>query len=420
MIGEILSTGDEVLTGALVDSNAAFLAAGLDEIGVTVTRHTCVGDDLDALAAILLEIGARADIAVVTGGLGPTVDDLSAEAAARAAGVDVHLDQTAASSIEAYFARFSRSMSGSDIKQAMLPKGAKPIINTAGTAPGFCMTIGRCRCYFLPGVPWEMEKMFAKSVVPKILSDILSVQGKKSSAPLRRDLSVFGLPEALVNDKLKDLPLRFPGIKLGMLARFPVITVKMTAAAENSAQSLLEIEKAAQWCAARLGDRVFSLAGQSMEQEVAGLLKTARATIGVAESCTGGLISHLLTNVPGSSEYFLFSGVTYANSAKKTVLGVSGKTLEKYGAVSEETAREMADGARRISGADFGLATTGIAGPDGGTDAKPVGTVCVGISAKDRTMAKTFHSPFKERLSNKQIFAICALDLFRTFMTKDN
>ena len=414
MIGEILSTGDEVCLGTVVDSNAAFIARGLDEIGVTVSRHTSVGDDLDALAGVFLEIGSRADIAVVSGGLGPTVDDLSAEAAARAAGVPVLLDQTAAASMKTYFARFSRKMSGSDIKQAMLPQGSAPLVNTSGTAPGFMITIGRCRFYFLPGVPWEMEKMFTKSVVP----DILSVQGEKMSAPLRRELSIFGLPEAMVNEKLKGMAALFPGVKLGMLARFPVITVKLTGT--RPAGDPAEIDKAADWCTEQLGDKVFSKAGRSMEAEIAFLLKNAGSTIGVAESCTGGLVSHLLTNVAGSSDYFLFSGVTYANSAKKKVLGVSEETLEQYGAVSEETAQEMAAGVRRISGADYGLATSGIAGPEGGTDAKPVGTLCVGISARNRTIAKTFHSPFKERLSNKQIFAICALDMLRRFITKDD
>ncbi|MEZ4576760.1 MAG: CinA family protein [Desulfobacterales bacterium] len=221
----------------------------------------------------------------------------------------------------------------------------------------------------------------------------------------------------MVNEKLKGMAALFPGVKLGMLARFPVITVKLTGICP--AGDPAEIDKAADWCTEQLGDKVFSRAGRSMEAEIAFLLKNAGSTIGVAESCTGGLVSHLLTNVAGSSDYFLFSGVTYANSAKKKVLAVSEETLEQYGAVSEETAREMAAGVRRISGADYGLATSGIAGPEGGTDAKPVGTLCVGISARDRTIAKTFHSPFKERLSNKQIFAICALDMLRRFIAKD-
>ncbi|MBC2715431.1 MAG: CinA family nicotinamide mononucleotide deamidase-related protein [Desulfobacteraceae bacterium] len=410
MIAEILSTGDEICQGSVIDSNSAHIAVLLNEIGAHVTRHSCVGDNMDELASMLSEIAVRADIAVITGGLGPTIDDLSAEAAAKAFGVDLQLDPDAAKSIKTYFAKFSRKMSRSDIKQAMLPAGASPIVNAYGTAPGFIFNIGRCRCYFLPGVPKEMERMVSEAVVP----DILAFFGEQQdTVTLRKQLSLFGLPEALVNEKLNRFESLFPNVKLGMLARFPVITVKMTAVGTDRASLVDEIEKAGKWSAEQLGDKVFSLEGRSMEAEIASLLIKSRVTIGVAESCTGGLIAHLLTNIAGSSDYFLFSGVTYSNEAKVSILGVSEKTLKTYGAVSEETVREMADGARRISGATCGLATSGIAGPTGGTDEKPVGTVCVGISMKDKTLGYRFHSPFKERLSNKQIFAICALDLLR-------
>ncbi len=409
MIGEILSTGDEVCLGSVIDSNSAHISAGLDEIGIRVTRHSCVGDDMVELVAAMAEIGSRADIAVITGGLGPTVDDLTAEAAAMAAGADLLLDPVASKSIETYFAGFSRKMAGSDIKQAMLPCGATPIVNTCGTAPGFIFKIGRCRCYFLPGVPKEMKAMLSLSVIP----DIAVYQGLEKSVTLRRELSVFGLPEALVNEKLKGFKLLFPMVKLGMIARFPVITVKMTAIGTDRKILADEIEKSGRWSADQLGDKVFSLEGRSMEAEIASLLVKNHATIAVAESCTGGLISHLLTNIAGSSDYFLFSGITYSNDAKRKILGVPEETLITYGAVSEETVKEMADGVRRISGATLGLATSGIAGPTGGTDERPVGTMCIGISLPDKTVAYRFNSPFKERLSNKQIFAICALDLLR-------
>jgi len=409
MIGEIVSTGDEICLGSVIDSNSAHIAVRLNEIGIHVTRHNCVGDDLTVLVSMLSEVGARADIAVITGGLGPTVDDLSAAAASEAAGVDLKVNENALLSMEEYFAKFSRKVTGSDNKQAIMPSGATPIINTCGTAPGFILKIGRCRCYFLPGVPKEMEEMISGSVIP----DILKYRGDEKSVTLRKALSLFGLPEALVNEKLKGFESLFPGVKLGMLARFPVITIKLTATGADEASFAVEIEKAGKWTADQLGDKIFSLEGRSMEDEIAAALTQNQATIGVAESCTGGLISHLLTNVAGSSDYFLFSGVTYSNDAKQKVLNVSEETLQAYGAVSKETVREMASGVRRVSGATYGLATSGIAGPTGGTNDKPVGTVCIGISTKNKTVAYTFHSPFKERLSNKQIFAICALDALR-------
>lgn len=414
MRAEILSTGDEICQGAFIDTNSAHIAACLNDIGLRVTRHQCVGDDIGALTAVFKEIGIRADFAVITGGLGPTVDDLSAAAAAQAAEVDLALDEAAENSIKDYFAKFSRTMSPSDIKQAILPQGAAPILNSWGTAPGFRLIIGKCRCYFLPGVPREMEAMLAASVIP----DILSCIGKTRNVFVKKELSVFGLPEALVDAKLKEFDTRFPGIKLGMVARFPVITVKMTAQGQDSGLLAEKIEKAAEWSVNQLDGKVFSTQGRSMEAEVADLLLRHNATVAVAESCTGGLISHLLTNIPGSSDYFLFSGVTYANQAKHSVLGVSGENLLKFGAVSEQIVREMADGARRISGAVYGLATSGIAGPAGGSPEKPVGTLCIAVSWESGMVSRTLQSPFKERLSNKLIFAISALNMLRKELLK--
>jgi nicotinamide-nucleotide amidase len=409
MIAEILSTGDEVCVGAIVDTNAAHIAATLSDLGIEVTRHSCVGDDLQSISTIFTEIGKRSDIAVITGGLGPTTDDLSAEAAALAAGVSIVLNQTAKSYIENFFAKFSRKMSDSDIKQALLPYGATPFFNEMGTAPGFIITIGRCRCYFLPGVPREMERMLDDQVIP----DIIKLRGKEKFFRRTFMLSVFGLPEAVVNDRLKGISLAYPAVKLGMIARFPIIQVKLSVAGSDMDDMLSIGEQSKAWAIEKLGDTVFSVEGQSMETEVAALLKQRKATIAVAESCTGGLISHLLTNIPGSSEYFLLSGITYSNQAKERMLGVSPEIIEKYGAVHEETVKQMADGIRRISRADIGLSVSGIAGPTGATVDKPVGTICIGISMSKSLIARRFQSPFQERLSNKQIFAICALDMLR-------
>ncbi|MCU0598710.1 MAG: CinA family nicotinamide mononucleotide deamidase-related protein [Desulfobacterales bacterium] len=409
MIAEILSTGDEVCFGAIVDSNAAHIAAILSDMGVEVVRHDCVADDLTSIVTVLTEIGKRADIAVITGGLGPTVDDITAEAAALAAGVPLVLNHTAKSLIENFFSKFSRKMADSDIKQAMLPEGSTPIFNEMGTAPGFIIPIGKCRCYFLPGVPREMERMLDEQVA----SDIIRCRGSDHISSRTFMLSVFGLPEAVVNDRLKGISSVFPGVKLGMLARFPVIQVKLTVYGKDKDAIHLIGQQAKAWTVDKLGETVFSTEGHAMETEVGEVLKQNHLTIAVAESCTGGLISHMLTNVAGSSEYFLLSAITYSNQAKQNLLGVSSETIEKYGAVHEETVRQMADGIRRISGADIGLSVSGIAGPTGATADKPVGTVCIGISMSGELIGRRFQSPFQERLSNKQIFAICALDMVR-------
>ncbi|MBS3759821.1 MAG: CinA family nicotinamide mononucleotide deamidase-related protein [Desulfobacterales bacterium] len=409
MIAEILSTGDEICSGAIIDSNSAHIAEKLMELDIEVTRHSCVGDDLDALAGILREIGGRSDIAVVTGGLGPTRDDLSAEAAAAAAGVRLERDQTATNYIEAFFKKYQRQASESDYKQAMMPCGATPILNARGTAPGFSLTIGKCRCYFMPGIPQEMTAMLSEQIIPDIQANLQAPDEFRRI----RTLSVFGLPEARVNDRLSDISAAFSNVKCGMLARFPVIYVKLIATGGEPEKLARSLDEATLWAREKLGAYMFSTEGRSIESEVGVLLRAAGASVAAAESCTGGLVADMLTNVSGSSDYFLLSTVTYANTAKIDLLNVAGEAIERHGAVHEETAKRMAEGVRRLSGATYGVSTSGIAGPTGGSDEKPVGTVCIGIAGPDGASAERFHSPFKERTANKQIFAVLALNVLR-------
>jgi len=411
MQAEILSTGDEVLNGAVIDSNAAHIARKLLQAGIPVVRHITVGDDMDRLVAALDDIGKRSQVAVVTGGLGPTLDDLTAAAAARAAGVELAENGAALGYIEDFFSQYFRKMTVSDRKQALLPASAEPIVNPAGTAPGFRMRIGQCTCFFLPGVPMEMKRMMAESVLPAITSSFRAGDGPRHHQ--EKLLSLFGLPEATVNERIAGLADGFGEVKLGMIARFPVIDVKLTAFGPDAAILEDSIEKAAGQVTGILGNWIFSTRQEPMEAVVGELLREKGATVALAESCTGGLIAHRLTDVPGSSDYFLFSAVTYANAAKEGILGVSPETLAAHGAVSEPTVREMAKGARRIAGADYGLSTSGIAGPTGGTAEKPVGTVCIGVAGPDRTISRRIGFPFRNRSANKEIFAQTALDMLR-------
>jgi competence/damage-inducible protein CinA-like protein len=409
MKAEILATGDEIRSGALVDSNSAYISQKLEETGISVVRHSCVGDDSDILTAILREIGSRTDICIVTGGLGPTSDDLTSESAAKAAGVELILNKKALSSVEEFFKTRKRLFNPSNKKQALLPEGSECLFNPVGSAPGFSLKIDNCLFFFLPGVPPEMRRMLSDKVLPRIEK----LQGKTKTYCQNRMIPTFGLTEAAVNEKLNGFPDLFKELKLGLRANFPVIQVKLygTGEDENNLNELLD--KAADWISQKIGKRIVAVNGNSMEKVVGDLLVEKKATIAVAESCTGGLISHLFTNVPGSSDFFLFSGVTYSNKSKIKILGVSPSTLKKYGAVHEETAKEMAKGAKRISGATCGLSTTGIAGPDGGTESKPVGTVCIGLATPDAVYAHRFYFSSFNRLMNKKIFAITALDLLR-------
>ena len=409
MKAETLATGDEILTGAVIDSNSAHIAQKLEETGIEVVRHGCVGDNIEAIATILKEISTRADLAVITGGLGPTLDDITAEAAARAAGVELVFDRKAMSCIENFLKTQSRDVIALNRKQAMLPDGSECLVNSVGTAPGFVLRTGRCVFFFLPGVPSEMRRMLSDGVLPWIDK----LQKGERSFSLVKTISTFGLTEASVNERLAGLTEKFSGIRLGLRARFPVIYVKLYVRGKDEEKADILLEKASEFVLNKIGECAFSADGESIETVAGRLLRKEKATIAVAESCTGGLISNLLTDVPGSSDYFLFSGVTYSNKAKIKVLGVSETTLKKYGAVHEKTAKEMADGVRRISGATYGISTSGIAGPGGGTNEKPVGTVCIGIATADSVEAYRLNFKFNERLRNKMIFAITALDLLR-------
>jgi nicotinamide-nucleotide amidase len=416
MKAEIFSTGDEIRTGALVDSNTAYIAEKLEENGIEVVRHISCGDNMSVITDILLEISGRADIAVVTGGLGPTTDDITAEAAAKAAGVKLILDNEALEDIRAMFQKFNRPMSKSNEKQALFPEGSAVLKNPAGTAPGFSLKIGQCTFFFMPGVPFEMKIMLSDHVLPSIIK----LQGGTRKYSIIKTISTFGLGESIVGEKVAEIVNEFKDVKLGLRATFPEIHVKLYLRGDDEKKLQIILDKAMAWILDRLGQNVISTDGHPMEKVIGELLKSKNATLAVAESCTGGLIADLITTIPGSSDYFLFSGVTYSNETKTSVLGVNPETIKQYGAVSEETAREMAEGARRVSGATYAIATSGIAGPDGGTSEKPVGTVCVGLATPQTSVAKRWTSPYGNlkasygsRERNKRWFAIMALEMLR-------
>ena len=409
MIAEILATGDEIRTGALIDSNSAHIAQQLEEAGVRVVRHHCVGDDLDMLTTIFKEIAGRSDVAVVSGGLGPTADDLTAEAASKAAGVELVPDPMALKSIEAFFAARNREVTAINKKQALLPAGAECLLNAVGTAPGFRLTLDNCLFFFVPGVPDEMRHMVATHVVPHIINTL----SDKRSIYVVKTISSFGLTESVTAERLSGFEGEFTDIKLGLRAKFPEIQVKLYGNGTDKDNLMGRLAHASSWVVDRIREHVFSENGETMGEVVGALLRQQNKTLAIAESCTGGLISDMITNVAGSSDYFLFAGTTYANQAKEEIIGVSPSTLATYGAVHEQTAKEMADGVKRISGASYGLSTSGIAGPEGGTDEKPVGTVCIGLATPRASVGHRFTFLNYNRLRNKQIFAMTALDLLR-------
>jgi nicotinamide-nucleotide amidase len=286
--------------------------------------------------------------------------------------------------------------------------------NPVGTAPGFIMKIGKCLFFFLPGVPSEMKRMLFHEVLPRIEK----MPGAIQEHCLVRNISTFGLTESATGEKVADLADDFPEIKIGLRAKFPEIHVKLYLNGQDLTIMETRLASASEWILNRLGRHVLSPEGASMQTVVGDLLRKRAATVAVAESCTGGRIANWLTDVPGSSDYFLFSGVTYSNNAKTKVLGVAPELLKKYGAVHEETAKAMAEGARRISGARYAISTTGIAGPSGGSEDKPVGTVCIGLATPEKVEGKRLHFPFGQRSMNKSIFCMVALDMLRKELLK--
>jgi nicotinamide-nucleotide amidase len=409
MIAEILATGEEIRSGTLVDSNSAYIAQRLEETGVKVDRHHCVGDDQDDIVNSLKEMSQRADIVVITGGLGPTDDDLSAAAAAVAADVALELNPQALETVHQFFKTRNLKMTDSNKKQAMLPESAQCLDNPVGTAPGFQIRIGQCEFFFLPGVPFEMRRMLTEQVIPRIRK----MQGPAAGVCLVKSLSTFGLTESATGECLNGFDQSFPEVKLGFRVKFPEIQVKLYVHGADESTIQLQMEEATRWVRRKLGDKVISDSGDSMEKVVGDLLRQKGATLALAESCTGGLIADLLTNVPGSSDYFVFSAVTYSNDLKMKILDVNARTLDRHGAVSEQTAKEMAQGVLQVAGATYGLAISGIAGPGGATDGKPVGTVCIGLSSVDTLYARRYNFAFDNRLMNKKIFATAALNLLR-------
>ena len=425
MIGHVLSTGNEVLLGDIVDTNGAFLCRRLKSSGITVAKTSAVPDDLDALVSEFKVIAHASDICVVTGGLGPTSDDLTAQACAGAAGVEIELNQTALSSMKTYFARRGFELTPANEKQAMLPKGAVVLENFCGTAPGFAMTIDQCRFFFMPGVPREMKQMFDLAVKPALYE----MTGHAGELEVVRYM-VFGMHESKVGEVLSDFSAKFEGIHLGFRARFPMIEVKLSlipggdpgsdihAKVSGSMDAAPKMDEAKKWVAQRLGKKVISDQGLTLAQEVGRLLSEKGWTLSVAESCTGGLIANLITDVAGASAYFLFSATTYANSAKENILKVSPRTLEENGAVHETTAAEMAQGVKAAGLSDWGISTTGIAGPTGGTDDKPVGTVCIGVAGPDGVASRRLVLDTGIRERNKQMFAAMALEMLRRELVK--
>jgi nicotinamide-nucleotide amidase len=405
MQAEVINTGSELLLGLVQNKHLSWLAGELAPLGVTISRQSCVPDGPPVREA-LREALDRAEIVITTGGLGPTSDDITRDAAADLLGLPMEIDESIVGAIRERFARRGLPMADNVGRQAEVPRGAEVMPNPQGTAPGLYfppLTLGSCRArhlFLLPGPPRELHPMVIDHVLPRLRASL-----PDSAAQERRIYRLTGIGESQVEARIgKSIEAR-GDLEVGYCARPSEVDFRLI----GSRAVLDEVEPAIR---AELGEWIYS-EGDTLEKSVIDLLRDKHLTLAVAESCTGGNLAGRLTDVPGASDVFLAGYVTYANEAKERTLGVPSDLLAVHGAVSEPVAAAMAEGARRVAGSTFALSTTGIAGPGGGTDTKPVGTVFIGLAAEGKaTTVRRCWFPV-DRPTFKYMTTSAALDLLR-------
>ncbi len=400
---DVISQGEELLSGSTVDTNAGWICHELAQIGLEPGRITVVGDVLDDIRDVLVEAAARVPVVVCTGGLGPTSDDLTSEAAAAAFGQTVASNLEALAQVEERYRARKREMPPANRKQAILPVNATVLENRLGTAPGFRMEEGGTVLYFLPGVPFEMKAMVAEHVIPELRA--------RFSLPPRRTvvLRCMGIAESVASQKMEGFER--PGVIVGYRANMPEVHVKLHLSADVDPEPLVAEARE------RLGNAVFGVNSGPLAEVVGQHLRARGETVATAESCTAGRISAALGAVPGASDYLLGGAVVYANAEKVRQCGVDPDLLLAHGAVSEPVARALAEGIRVRTGATWGLAVTGIAGPTGGSPDKPVGTVHLALAGPAGTTHRRIQLPFdRERVLTFTVGG--ALDLLRRELTE--
>jgi nicotinamide-nucleotide amidase len=374
---EILTVGTEILLGDLVDTNSAYLGGRLAALGVSVYRHTTVGDNAARITAALREAASRADLVITTGGLGPTSDDLTNQCLGEAAGRDMVEYPEARRHVDEMFRRFGREPTPSNYKQAIFPEGSNLIPNPVGTAMGAMLELDGALVATFPGVPGEMRRMFEDTLESLI-------RERSEGAIVSRTLWFTGIGESALAEQVQDL-LDASDPTVAPLAGQGKVRLRVTSRADTPEEAAKKIAPVANKILTRLGDHYFGEDDETLESALGKLLTDRGVTLALAESCTGGLLAKRLTDGAGASAYFIEGLVTYSNESKERLLGVPNDLLVQYGAVSEPVAGVMAEGVRKVAGTDYGLSVTGVAGPEGGSEQKPVGLVFVGVSDEEGT-----------------------------------
>ncbi len=370
----LICVGDELLTGQTVDTNSSMLAGLLTQRGVEVVAHWTIGDDQQAITEALQQAADQVDLVIVSGGLGPTADDLTRNALGQALGRRLLLNDKCLADLRNIFRRHGRKMASNNRIQAMIPEGCDVLSNPIGTACGIAARMGRTQILALPGMPQEARKMFLEHIAPKLHTD--------DSVILQKTVHTFGIGESDLAEKIDDLMHRQVNPSVGTTASRNMVSIRITARAANHNEAETQIQSVLAELHHRLGDAIVSQDDESLAEVVGKDLRDHSMTLAVAESCTGGLLAEMLTEVSGSSEYFLGGVVAYSNQVKRQLLDVPASLLAEHGAVSEPVAAAMAQGCRRRFSSDYALAITGIAGPTGGSEDKPVGLVYIALAVQ--------------------------------------
>lgn len=412
ILAELLTIGDEILYGQIVDTNSQWMSVELDKVGIKVIRKTTVGDQEDEILTAFAEAEKRADIILITGGLGPTSDDLTKPLLAKYFDCKLEIHEEALQEITAFFKSRGREMIEPNRQQAALPVCCTKITNPIGTAPGMWFEKNGKVFMSMPGVPHEMKKMMTERVIPKLK--------EKFQTPniYHRVIRTIGIGESFLAEKIATWENSLPEhIKLAYLPSLGEVKLRLTGFSNSSSQLESEIDVFVEKLKVIAGDYIYGYGDESIEVAIGKMLRERKLTLSMAESCTGGYLSHLITSVPGCSDYFLGSMIPYAYEIKMRQLGVKPEVLEKYGAVSEPTIIEMANIVRAKFNTDIGVATSGIAGPGGATPEKPVGMVWIAYSDKHQTVTKKLQIS-NDRAINIKMASAAVLNLIRLSLPK--
>lgn len=404
---EIITIGDEILYGQILDTNTQWISQELDKLGIQTVRKSSVGDSREAILGILSEAKDRADLVFITGGLGPTKDDLTKHLLCDFFETTLELHPQALEDVTIFFEKRGRELSELNKAQALLPLKCDFIQNEQGTAPGMWFNEMGVIWVSMPGVPFEMKAMMEKLVLPKVAKHF------ETPTIVHKVIKTVGIGESYLSDLIQDWELSLPKhIKLAYLPSLGIVKLRLTGFGTDEKQIREDIEVEFQKLLPIAGQYVFGFEEDELESVIGNLLVQNNASISVAESCTGGYLGHKFTSIPGSSAYFKGGVLAYANEVKMNFLNVKEETLSKFGAVSEECIKEMAEGIRKEMNTSFGLATSGIAGPDGGTVDKPVGTVWIALASENGTITQKL-TLGGTRLQNIHLTTITCLNLLR-------